>query len=501
MSLGKVFSGSCLSLDDHDYAMPRLVVRKHILGSGEDLFDEDGRPKQPQPRTINKVFSGSALDLNAMEDDSDANLSSGVSPATQAVDQNPNYDTQQSFNDFVDHRMRGGRGGAHPVDGPNAGTMVLVVGGAGYLASHVIAGLLRDGYQVRATLPDTRDVAKCQDLMSLVPEARHRLFLVEANMFSDVSLRSVLVGVRFAIHCGVTTVPEGQDVVDGHMKAVTALFDAVRATKGAGRGVERVVLTGVYTNVLSSYASKAPTPSGLYDESQWNDVATRSTDALAYARVMFEREAWRLSELCRVELVVMLPAIMLGPSRTLEVSEAMRTITEFANGSSWLPFVPNIHWSFVDVRDVAEAHLRAMTHPAVNRKRMIVSNCTMSLAELGQLIRKAAPHLKAPTYAVPTVVSLILGPLFKAPMRLLWRNLGVRRQLDAAPTAKELNLVLAPIESTVNDAVTSLIHDGHLPAAGDEPPAGSSTRVVLRLSAVVGIAAIGAAVWRASRRN
>jgi nucleoside-diphosphate-sugar epimerase len=494
MSIMRVFSGSCLSLDDHDYSMPRMVTRKHVLGSGEDLFDQTGRPRQPQPKTLTKVFSGSALDLNAQAE-SDTDLSQGVSPAQPPRD---GPYTMQSFNDFVDNVDR-----ARDAAAANGRSTVLVIGGAGYLASHVIEILLREGHQVRATLPDMRDNAKLHDLYNMVPEAKHMLFVVEASIFNAASLRSAITGCRYVIHCGVPQVPDGTDVVDGHIEAVMALFDAVRTSDmSRGRRVERIVLTGSYTNVLSTPKSKAPTATGLYDETQWNDKVKRDADALTFARVSFEKEAMRLANLSNVELVVILPAIMIGPTRTLEVSEAMRTITDFALCSPYFPVAPDITWNFVDVRDVAVAHVKALTASGVAGGRFIVTNRALRLAELGRFIRAAFPHLTAPIYTAPTILSLAIGPWAhsRASLSYLWRTLGVRRVLDGSRANQVLNLRLTDMATTVYDATANLIQDGHLPA-DDGARGGGGASVLPKLLLVATIIGAGAVAFARVKRH
>jgi nucleoside-diphosphate-sugar epimerase len=490
-AFARAFSGSCLSLDDHDYSIPRVIARKHVLGSGEDFFDETGRPFQPQPRTLTKVFSGSALDLNAAVDSDSEPASQSVSPASHPRD---GAGGQHSFNDFLDHINRNRNGTTQNR------TMVLVVGGTGYLAAHVIEQLLKDGYQVRTTVPDMRDNAKFQDLYGMIPELKHMLFVVEGNIFNAASMRNAMANCRYVVHCGVNQLGPGMDVVDSHMQAIRALFDAAREAGGAR--VERIVLTGSYTNVLSSSKSLAPTSSGLYDESQWNTSANRTGDALSFARVSFEREARHLQELhpCPVELVVMLPAIMIGPSRTTEVSEAMRTIIDFATASPYFPVAPNINWNFVDVRDVAAAHVKAITTPNAAGQRYIVTNSVLSLAELGRHIRGHFPHLTAPVYTAPFLLSLITGPWAhsRATLRYLWHTLGVRRVLDGEKSQRDLGIVLSPIAVTVRDAVQSLIDDGHLPPAPKDSRGESSPKSLLLLTLVVGA---GVGSWVLFRRR
>ena len=442
MSLLKVFSGSCLSLDDLDIIQrPKFVERPHLLGPGVDFFTEDGQPVRPQPsaQTLHKVFSGSALDLNAMGDpNSDEELSSA--PASSSPPPAASGATVSTIFSQISHESEVERN-----KNARSKVTILVVGGSGYVANHVVAKLLDTGYTVRMTVADALDEQQELELYSISPEAGKRLTIVEADITSATALKELIRGCRYVVHCGVSpgnNVTEGQ-VVKVHNAAVGALFDAIRLL--GKPSVKRVVITGSAAAVFN--IRDPPPPSGKFDESNWNKKADPKLEPVPYAKITFENEAWRLQKMFGVELVVILPSIVIGPSRTHEISEAMRTINDLASGSPYFPFAPNMHWNFVDVRDVAEAHVRAIENADIKDQRIIVSNECLSLSEIGQLIKKAFPHLHPPTMSAPTLLTLIVAPLTHARVRLafIWRNLGVKKVLDNSKAVHELGLEFTAI--------------------------------------------------------
>lgn len=502
----KVFSGSCLSLDDMDVIRrPKIIEQPHLLGPGNDFFTEDGRPVRPQPsaHTLQKVFSGSALDLNAMKDDEEDEEIAAAEPSDAVTG-----DSQQSTSGATVTTILTQLSCESERERSKAlknKTTVLVVGGNGYVACHVVAKLLDAGYSVRITVSEPLDSAEQLEIYSTVPDAGHRLSITEASVTNPGAFREVLRGCKYVVHCGVSPAQaqREKDIIRAHLESVAALFDAIRLN--GKPSVKRVVLTGSAAAVF--HIQDPVPPTGAFNEQSWNTRATATTDPVPFAKLSFEREAWRLQKMFGVELVVMLPSIVIGPSLLHETSEAMRTIHDLASGSPFFPFAPNLYWNFVDVRDVAEAHVRAMEHNDISEQRIIVSTDCLSLSEIGALIKKSHPHLTPPTYSAPSWITLIVAPLShaKVKMSFLWRNLGVKKVLDNRKSLELLDMQMTPLERTVADSVEQLIRAGHLPPpptpeqAREEAIAANRRQQVL---CAAGIAiAIGAVTAFASLRS
>lgn len=509
----RVFSGSCIDLDDHDLAvMPHAdrVEQKHELDTGADFFDESGRPLQPHVRTMNKVFSGSKLDLCAANAEDDV-----AHPRFHSVDSPSITPRMSATSTFGAVRLGVPRGDPMnpPLGLPRASPMAAVIGGGSYTAAHIIVALLNAGYTVRSALVlSAVDKATFpEDIQRHVPpEYRSRLQVLECDLFSNASLQDAIRGCGYVIHCGLHTAPAARDIVDAHVATVTALFAAMAAI-GPDK-FSRVVLTG---SASSCFHPTQPPPhgKGVFDETTRNAVASKTVDVMQFAKMMFEDEAWRLQKASRIPSVTtILPAIVIGPSLTSEVSEAMRTVCDLAQSSSSNPFVPKIYWNFVDVRDVARAHVLALESPRAVNERFVLTAENLSIAELGNMIHRAYPQFKPPTLNAPFLVAFALGPLYntRVTFAYLWRTLGRRRVLSGAKAKEKLGLQLTTMQDTVRDSLRDLMERGYLasssttenastPTAGAEP--GGSGTCVLRatVAAVVAatLAASAAWVWRA----
>lgn len=485
----KVFSGSCLSLDEIDVVRPvRIIEQPHLLGPGIDFFTEDGRPVRPQPsaHTLHKVFSGSALDLNAM------NLGEPLDQTHPDVEPEEEEEPQSTSAASSVSTMLGrltDENERERVKAAKAKTTVLVVGGSGYVASHVVAKLLDVGYTVRITVSELPDQQQQLELYTIAADASRRLSIHECDLTSAVSLREAVKGCKYIVHCGVSpSSSKIRDVVKVHVDSVSALFDAIR-TVGKPT-VKRVVFTGSASAV---FHSQDPTPaSGMFDETHWNLKSAAATDPVPFAKISFEREAWRLHKMVGVDLVVILPSIVIGPSLTRETSEAMRTICDLASGSSAFPFAPNLYWNFVDVRDVALAHVLAIENADLRDQRIIVSNSLCNLAQIGQVIKRTHPYLHPPTMPAPMLLTLILGPLshVRVKMAFLWKNLGVKKTLDTSKSRLELGLRMTDMEVTIRDSVDQMVLQGLLPSqsAAASAAQASSGRMGLWLVVVSGLA-------------
>ncbi|KAG8349014.1 dihydroflavonol-4-reductase [Trypanosoma vivax] len=471
----RVFSGSCLSLEDMEMVRcPNLVRKPHVLGPGADYFTEDGQPVRPQPgaNTLQRVFSGSVLDLNATVGDmlSDEDVSHGTG-ARQAPQNLPQSQQQHALQDGavstilsqLSSETEKGR-----AKSAKSKTNVLVIGGIGYTSSHIVTKLLEEGYTVRITVSDSTNQQQQMELQSIPRDPELHLSIFEADITNSASLRDALKGCKYVIHCGCAVTAADKDPVSLHLNAVQALFDAIRLV---GKSiVKRVVITGAASSVF--HVTDQDPPSGFFDELFWNTVATPSTDPIPYARISFEKEAWRLRQMLGVELVVVLPSITIGPSKTEEVSDAMRKLQGLATASSYFPYAPNLYWNFVDVRDVADAHVRALECQEVKNQRVMVSNGCYSYAELGKMIKEAYPHLTPPTRTANTLMTLLIGAAHsQVNIRFLWRTLGVRKRLDARRAKTALGVKFTPMSETIRDSIEQMIRASEVPApdAADDP--------------------------------
>jgi nucleoside-diphosphate-sugar epimerase len=268
---------------------------------------------------------------------------------------------------------------------------VLVTGGTGFVGGWAVVELLRRGYAVRTTV---RSLAKEPALRKVISEGGDRLTVVAADLISDDGWDTAVRGCDYVLHVAS---PLGggatEDLIaparDGTLRVLAA------ATKA---GVKRVVMT-------SSCAAATPPPGSEgegYDETVWTDLDVQKFDPYRKSKVISERAAWKFIENNpgRTTLTTVLPGAILGPVLSAENLGSVRIVGRLLAG---MPGVPRIGFNIVDVRDLVDLHIRAMTASAAAGERFIAVGGFMWMLDVAKEIRAklGAAATKVPTRTVP----------------------------------------------------------------------------------------------------
>jgi len=262
---------------------------------------------------------------------------------------------------------------------------VLVTGGSGFIASHTILQLLAAGHQVRTTV---RNLLREKDVRDMLKGAgsnpNGRLQFVEADLTSDAGWPAAVSGCEFVLHMASpfpASVPKHEDELivparDGALRVLRAARDA---------GIKRVVLTSSFAAIGYGHPSlQAP-----FTEKDWTDP--NGADVMPYtkSKTLAERAAWDFidREGRGLELSVVNPVGVFGPVLGADYATSILLVQRMMDGA--LPGLPRMCFGVVDVRDVADLHLRAMTNPAANGERFL------AVAGDFMWIREIASTLKA----------------------------------------------------------------------------------------------------------
>ena len=246
---------------------------------------------------------------------------------------------------------------------------VLVTGGTGFIAQHCILALLKHGYQVRTTVRSlAREAEVRQHLLQGGIDAKADLTFVVADLLSDEGWEEATAGCLYVMHGASPTPTGGQQSEDDWIKP--AIEGNLRVLRAAHRsGVKRVVLTSAFGAIGVGHPATYRRP---FDEHDWSDV---SGDVWPYqkSKTLSERAAWDFiaREDVNLELASVNPVTVLGPVLGADYSHSTRIIKNMLEGEAGCP---DINSCFVDVRDVANLHLLAMTHPAANGERFLASS-------------------------------------------------------------------------------------------------------------------------------
>ncbi|MFI9486129.1 SDR family oxidoreductase [Promicromonospora sp. NPDC052451] len=263
---------------------------------------------------------------------------------------------------------------------------VLVTGGTGFLGSHTVARLVREGHRTRVTVRGPEQQATVLSALRQADvEPAGRLEFAVADLSDDRGWAQAMDGVSHVLHHASPfpfTPPETEEELirparDGALRVIAA---ARRA------GVPRVVMTSSYAAV--GYTLK---PDDHYSELDWTDPQTPGLPAYHRSKVLAERAAWDdVQAHGDIELTVINPTGIFGPQLGDRPSASVGLVKAMLTGQ--MPLVPVMYFGVVDVRDVVDAHLRAMVHPKAAGERFIaVGGPAISFFDMAQILREHYP--------------------------------------------------------------------------------------------------------------
>ena len=248
-------------------------------------------------------------------------------------------------------------------------TRALVTGGNGYLGTQVIAALLGQGTEVRATARSLRSESEIRDALRRAGADDERLEVVAADLTSDEGWAAATEGVEEVHHVASPIPPTQPEDPD---ELIIPARDGTRRVLDAARraGARRVILTSSFAAVGYS-----PKPVRDYTEADWTDPDTPGLAPYPRSKAIAERAAWEFMEQHpgETELVVLNPTFILGPSLLASLRSSLVAIKAIAEGA--MPALPRQRFGVVDVRDVADAHVKAAATPgAANRRYLLLAD-------------------------------------------------------------------------------------------------------------------------------
>jgi nucleoside-diphosphate-sugar epimerase len=335
------------------------------------------------------------------------------------------------------------------------GLTVLVSGGSGFLGSRCVIEALRAGHRVRTTV---RDLAREHELRAVIAkevEAGDRLTVLAADLSDDAGWRAAVEGCDYVLHVASPFPPaqpkDPDELIvparDGTLRVLRAALDSE---------VKRIVLT---SSVAAIRNTAEPRPGSLTEE-DWTDPDAGGLTPYTRSKTIAERAAWELvgERGAEQKLAVINPGAILGPVLSADRSFSVEIVERLLKGG---PGIPRIGFSIVDVRDVAEAHLLAMTVPDAGGQRFIVAGPFQWMHETAEILRDQLGEeaAKVPKRRVPDLVVRALA-IFDPSLRTVASELGVRTEYSHARASSLLGWAPRPVEETIVDTARSLIREG-----------------------------------------
>jgi dihydroflavonol-4-reductase len=332
--------------------------------------------------------------------------------------------------------------------------LVLLTGVSGFIAKHVALKLLNAGMNVRGTLRrlDRADEVRTA-LAPYLTEHAGQVSFVQADLEADAGWAEAFQGVSALVHTA-SPFPLAQP-----KDPATVIRPAVEGTErvlkaAAAAGVTRVVLTSSTVAVLNE--SK---PDTLQDEADWCDTHLPSTTAYAKSKTLAERAAWEIAKARGLKLTTINPGFVLGPPLDEHYGSSLGLVERILKGRD--PMMPPFGFPMVDVRDVAEMHLRALQRPETIGRRYIAASGSMAMVDMGRTLKAAYPTRRIPTREAPQFVVRALS-LFDPAIKAILPKLGHLERVSNARAVSEMGMEFIAPKAALLAAADRLVQHGKI---------------------------------------
>ena len=341
-------------------------------------------------------------------------------------------------------------------------TTVLLTGASGYIGKHITLQLLNQGYKVRASV---RSLSKSAEVKNAVKphlldssDLDSRLTFVELDLDNDLGWDAALKGIDVLMHTASPfPIASPKDENELIRPAVDGTLRALKAAKSAG--VNRVILTSSNAAV---YGCDLPAGKSEYDETMWTDV-NHPIGRVAYtkSKTLAEKAAWDFvsSQAPQIELTTINPVLVLGAPLDNNFGSSISVVERIMKGKD--PMLPDLRFSIVDVRDVAQMHVQAIKNDATKGERILAASETYSFVGIAKYIKSIYPKSRIKTGKAPSALIKFLS-LFDGEIKAVLPLLGKPMITSNKKAQKLVGIKFIPVEVTLKESAAYLVKNGFI---------------------------------------
>jgi len=337
---------------------------------------------------------------------------------------------------------------------------ILVTGGTGYLASWIVKQLLDQGLEVRTTVRNLSQKDKYAHLTAHAVKSKGVLMFFEADLLKKGSFAEAMSGCELVIHTASPFKISG--IKNAEKELVEPALEGTRnvlATVNATESVKRVVLTSSVVAVFGDAIDIQKTKDGIFTEEYWNSTSSTDHQPYPYSKTLAEKLAWQMAESqSRWDLLTINPGFIMGPSLSKRTdSTSIEIMLQLASGK-FKSGVPSGTMSFVDVRDVAKAHILAGFTPSASGRHICTSE-DRSFLDMANALRKDFSEFPLPKGFVPKWLFSLIAPMVGFTRKYVKLNVGYDIRMDNSYIKKDLGMDFIPFEQTITDHFKQLLDD------------------------------------------
>lgn len=331
---------------------------------------------------------------------------------------------------------------------------ILVTGGTGYVGSWVVKYLLEKGYLVRIAVRDKSRTDKYDYLQKFAADSPGEIEVYEADLLKSGSYNDAARGCEAIIHVASPFTLRFKDPLKELIEPAVQGTENVLSAATASSTVKKVVLTSSVVAVHGDNIDMQEKGLRVFTEDDFNDTSTATHQPYPYSKVKAELAAWDIAkQQDQWQLVVMNPAFVMGPPLTANTNSESIQFMKDMLGGKFFTGAPYLEFGFVDVRDVARAHILALENEAAEG-RHILAERVLDFMSFAQTIKTMYPgKYRLPLMKTPKFMLYLVGWAFGLTPKFISRNIGFQIKLNNSKSKKELGLDYSPFETTIKDMI------------------------------------------------
>ena len=332
----------------------------------------------------------------------------------------------------------------------------MVTGGTGYIGAWIVKGLLENGHTVRMAVRNKAQTNKYDYLEKIAENTDGNLEIFEADLLKPGSYDEAAQGCETIVH--VAAVFKIQ-IKDAKKELYEPSYDGTINVLNAANNsatVKKVVLTSSVAAIYGDNIDMKEKNLSTFTEEHFNTSSTLEHQPYSYSKVEAEKKAWEMvKKQSKWELIVINPSFVVGPPMNKDVDSYSMTMVNDVLSGKFRTGVPKLYFGFVDVRDVARAHIFAVENKAEGRH--ILVERVMDILSFANIFRDYyGKKYKLPRSYNPKWLVSLMGVFFGITRKYVKRNVGYPIDFDASKSREKLDLKYTALEKSVKDMVDVL---------------------------------------------